>query len=115
MDKQIFSIQRVAACALAFVVTGTTPVFLQAQEEKLTREPVFRQAKLPADRFERMLSEQERPNAVPNVPNTGNLQNNPISQYPQQPAQSGFVRPNLGQAPVGNPNANERQRQREPK
>ena len=104
MDKQNFSIQRVVACALALAVTGSTPVFLQAQVEKLTREPVFRQAKLPADRFAQKLSEQEQPSAA-------NSANNPMAPYGQQPlpiaSQPGFVAPDRGMSPAAGFNSNE--------
>ncbi len=50
MVRQFFSF-RVAAAAIAFSVGISAPIASQAQEEKLTREPVFRQAKLPGQTF----------------------------------------------------------------
>lgn len=46
MVRQFFSFQ-VAAAAIVFTVGISAPFASQAQEEKLIREPVFRQAKLP--------------------------------------------------------------------
>lgn len=68
MVRQIFSF-RVAAAALVVLTGLNSPFDLQAQEEKLTREPVFRQAKLPGQQFNKIvqkdLANQEEDGVTP--------------------------------------------------
>lgn len=94
MVRQFFSFQ-VAAAAIAFIVGISAPFASQAQEEKLTREPVFRQAKLPGQNVgeqndqakQATLSPQQedenqvRPSEprVANVPNDVNANNRSIT------------------------------------
>ena len=106
MDKQNFSsFCRVVVGALTLIVAGTSPVILQGQEEKLTREPVFRQPKLPFQRFRERLIEHGQSNTV-------EQSIGPVAQMAETPSltslQPEFVRPGLvNTAPIATPDPNE--------
>ncbi len=76
---QIFANYKTALIGFAVIAGGLIPVAAQAQEEKLTREPVFRQAKLAGQFFEQRLAEHE-------------LADRPIQPAQATPAQLGDSR-----------------------
>ena len=114
MDKQNFSsFYRVVVGTLTLIVAGASPVILQGQEEKLTREPVFRQPKLPFERFKEKLIEHEQSDAE-------NQTSPPVAQVALQPSlpssPPNFVRPGLvNTAPVATSDpSDERNVERQP-
>ena len=100
MDKQKFSsFYRVVVGALTLIVAGASPVILQGQEEKLTREPVFRQPKLPFQRIKERLNENRQ--AIAEQQSDG-----PVVQMAAKSSDTepNFVRPQMvNDTPVATP------------